>query len=243
MQVPTRITPAMKRDALRGCWLFHNLGDAELDEIARSSPDRRVARRTTIFRRGDPGSSLMLVLAGQVEMSLDDDDGSKRIVYRVVNAGDFFGELAFLDGKPRSADAITTEDTTLIVVERKVFMPILMRSASLVERMFEVLCGRVRATSIAFEEVTLLDASRRLARVLLQMTLEYGKPRPDGSVLIDRRMSDLDLSHLLGALARETVSRTRNSEGWKELILKEKSYFVVTDMAALRRMAEAGARE
>lgn len=211
--------------------------DEELAEIAAHSPERRIPRRTTIFRRGDPGTAMMIVLAGQVEISLDGEEGQKRIVYRVVNQGEFFGELAFLDNKPRSADAVTSDDCTLLSVERRVFMPILLRNPPLIERMFEVLCTRVRTTSIAFEEVTLLGASKRLARVLLQMTVEYGKPHPDGGVLIDRKMSDVDLSHLVGAVARETVTRTRNSTGWRDLLRKEGAYVVVMDMEALRRMA------
>ncbi|WP_457832004.1 cyclic nucleotide-binding domain-containing protein, partial [Staphylococcus aureus] len=74
-----KISPRMKRDALRSCWFFQPMQVEELDEIVLHSVERRVPRRTTIFHRGDAGSSLMAVLAGQVDIRLGASEGNKEI--------------------------------------------------------------------------------------------------------------------------------------------------------------------
>ena len=90
-------------------------------------PSAAVRRGQTIFQRGDDGSSLMAVLRGRVRISSVSGDG-KEITLNVISPGEIFGEIALLDGKPRSADATAIEDTLLLVVERRHFLPFLART-------------------------------------------------------------------------------------------------------------------
>ena len=116
---------------------------AELDDILKLASERRVRRGQTIFQRGDNGSSLMAVLRGRVRISSLSGDG-KEITLNVISPGEIFGEFALLDGKPRSGDAVAIEDTLLLVVERRHFMPFLART-----RILPSACWRCCATGCA----------------------------------------------------------------------------------------------
>ena len=118
----------LERDAKRAALLVSPLFDAmqptELDEILKFASERRVRRGQTIFQRGDNGSSLMAVLRGRVRISSVSGDG-KEVTLNVISPGEIFGEIALLDGQPRSADATAIEETLLLVVERRHFLPFL----------------------------------------------------------------------------------------------------------------------
>ena len=92
-----------------------------------------------IFQRGDNGSSMMAVLRGRVRISTVSGEG-KEVTLNVINPGEIFGEIALLDGKPRSADATAIEDTLLLVVERRHFLPFLRQNEDLFLRLLAVLC-------------------------------------------------------------------------------------------------------
>src|SRR5581483_6626957 len=108
-----RLERDAKRAALLGSPLFAAMRPAELDEILKFASERRVRRGQMIFQRGDNGSSLMAVLRGRVRISSVSGDG-KEVTLNVINPGEIFGEIALLDGEPRSADATAIEDTTLL---------------------------------------------------------------------------------------------------------------------------------
>ncbi len=236
MAPPPKITAQMKRDALLGNPFFAPLQAKELDEIVAASIQRRVQRGATIFEKGDAGRSMMAVMAGRVRIGAS-SQGGKEVMHRLIGPGQIFGEIALLDGKPRTAAAIADEDTTLMVVERRVFLPMLMRHQGMVERLLEVLCERLRRTTIALEELALCDLTERLARVLARLAQEYGRPAPDGGVFIEQRLSHSDLASLVSS-SRESV--TKQIGVWQRggLLTKTGREIVIHDLAALRRTFE-----
>lgn len=223
----------MKRDALRASPFFQQTGDADLDEIIGFATERRVPRGTVIFSKGDEGSSLMAVLAGRVRISAVSAEG-KEVTLNTIRPGEIFGEIALLDGKPRSADATAQEDTVLMVVDRKHFMPFLLRNPALVERMLMVLSDRLRRTSLVLEEIALFDLPVRLARLIMKLSNDYGRPVP-GGVRIDLKLSQRDLATLV-ASSRETVNK--QLRGWREqgFVDQTDGYLVVRNAQALERM-------
>ena len=203
MNAPTRSTS--KREALLSNSLFQPMRGPEIDDVIAHSSERRVAKGTWIFSKGDEGSSMMAVLSGRVRIGTTSSEG-KEVTLNVIGPGEVFGEIALLDGKPRSADAAAIDDTLLMVVERRHFLPLLMRHEGLVERLLVVLCERLRRTSLAYEEVALVNLPARLARVLCRLGLEYGRPDPAGGVRIEMKLSQRDLANLV-ASTRESVNK------------------------------------
>jgi CRP/FNR family transcriptional regulator, cyclic AMP receptor protein len=231
-----RLERSAKRDALLGCPLFAAMRPEELDEILNFASERRVRRGQMVFRRGDSGSSMMVVLRGRIRISSVSAEG-KEVTLNVINPGEVSGELALLDGKPRSNDGAATEDTLLLVVERREFMPFLARNQDLMLRLLAVLCEKVRRTSMALEEIALFDLPVRLARVLLKLAEDYGRPCSTGT-RIDLKLSQRDLSNLV-ASSRESVNkhlRVWRENGWVDL---EDGFLVLRRPAELERLIDA----
>ena len=230
-----RLERDVKRAALLGSSLFAAMRSEELDEILKFASERRFRRGQTIFQRGDNGSSMMAVLRGRVRISSVSGDG-KEVTLNVISPGEIFGELALLDGKPRSNDATASEDTLLLVVERRYFMPFLAQNQDLTLRLLAVLCDKLRRTSMALEEIALFDLPVRLARVLLKLAEDYGRPSATGT-RIDLKLSQRDLSNLV-ASSRESVNKQLRT--WREngLVDLEDGFIVLRRPAALRELTD-----
>ena len=228
-----RLERSVKRAALLASPLFAAMQPEELDEILKFALDRRVRRGQTIFQRGDEGSSLMAVLRGRVRISSVSGDG-KELTLNVINPGEIFGEIALLDGQPRSADAVAIEDSVLLVVDRRYFLPFLRHKEDLCLRLLAVLCSRLRRTSTALEEIALFDLPVRLARVLLKLAEDYGRPGSTGT-RIDLKLSQRDLSNLVAA-SRESVNKLLRT--WREngTVVLEDGFIVLRRPVGLRAL-------
>lgn len=236
MAQPRRIDRSMKREALLASPFFQTMRPEELDQVIDAAIERRVPKGTVIFTKGDPGTSMMAVLAGRVRVSSVSSEG-KEVMLNVIGPGEIFGEIALLDGKSRSADATALEDATLLVVERRNFLPFIMRNEGLVERLFIVLCDRLRRTSTALEELALFDLPARLARLLLKLSADYGRPASDGGVRIDLKLSQRDLATLV-ASSRESVNKQLRA--WRETgsVDQVGGYLILVKPQALRQLVE-----
>ena len=104
-------------DLLAEVPLFSMLEEHERVELARRLERVQAPAGKTMFHRGDPGDAMFIIRSGCVEIFFKNDTGG-RIVFETVRAGDFFGEISLLDGGPRTADAIVTEDLDALVVDR-----------------------------------------------------------------------------------------------------------------------------
>jgi len=177
----------------------------------------------------------MAVLRGRVRISSVSGDG-KEVTLNVINPGEIFGEIALLDGESRSADATAIEDTTLLVVERRLFLPFLRRNEDLPLRLLAVLCSRMRRTSTALEEIALFDLPVRLARVLLKLADDYGRPSATGT-RIDLKLSQRDLSNLV-ASSRESVNKQLRT--WREsgTVDLEDGFIILRRPTALQRLTD-----
>src|SRR4029077_10912785 len=108
-------------DALRRCALFAKVTDEALVACVRSLKVRRFRRGETIFHQGDPGDSLFIIESGAVKIVLPSPEGEEGAIIATLTRGDFFGELALLDGAPHSATAVALEPTDALVLKRDRF--------------------------------------------------------------------------------------------------------------------------
>lgn len=225
----------VKRTALRTSPLFQAMLPEELDAILGFATERRCRRGQMIFQKGDTGSSMMAVLSGRVRISAVNADG-KEITLNVINPGQMFGEIALLDGEPRSAAASAIEDTSLLVVERRHFLPFLASNQTLASRLLAVLCERLRNTSLALEQIALFDLEARLARLILKLAADYGRPSADGT-RIELKLSQRDISNLVAA-TRESVNKQLGL--WRDsgVLAIDGGHIVVRRSADLQALVE-----
>jgi CRP-like cAMP-binding protein len=191
-----------KRSFLSGHPLFKGLPAAAQDRLAGFARERRMHVGEVLFRRGDQDSFMLAVIEGSVRVTLPSAEGRERIL-AIFHPDDVLGEIALLDGKPRTADAIARSDGRLLVFERRDLLPVLRATPEMTLALLELLCARLRRTSDQVEEQSFLDLPARLARALLRLADDRGQ------VLATQR----DLAELVGA-TRESVNRRLRA--WEE---------------------------
>jgi CRP-like cAMP-binding protein len=147
---------------------------------------------------------MMAVVSGKVKICNYSADG-KEMVLNIIDRGGLFGEIAVLDGQPRSGDAVAIEDTELLVLERTRLMPFLTANPEIPTRLIAVLCQRLRQTSEALEDALLRDAPSRVARGLLRLAKTFGRQESAG-LRLDIKLSQQQIGNLIG-ISRESTNK------------------------------------
>lgn len=122
-------TPKPAELGLARVVLFSEMPEGGLSALASRLRRRRYARGEVVFLRGDPGGSLYIVALGSIRIVLTSAEG-KEMTLALRRPGDFFGELALLDGEPRSADAVAQEPTELLLLQSEDFLSIVFERPS-----------------------------------------------------------------------------------------------------------------
>jgi CRP/FNR family transcriptional regulator, cyclic AMP receptor protein len=143
--MPTPTAQEMTLDAIRSVPLFASLDDEAATELRNLLATRDIAGGTGLFRAGDQGDAMYLIESGRVRISLTDDD-NKEVVLAELAQGDFFGEMAIIDGKQRSADATVTEDARLAVLSRESFLRFIDNNPTVALAMLSATFSRLRRT-------------------------------------------------------------------------------------------------
>src|SRR3954466_16425540 len=128
--------------------LFRGLPGDTRARIAALASRRQYEDGALIFMRGDPGDSLCGVATGRVRISAS-GPGGKEVFLNIMEPGDAFGEIALLDGSPRTATATAMARTELIVIPREAFSALLQSQPQLAAHLIQLLCKRVRWTAEA----------------------------------------------------------------------------------------------
>jgi CRP-like cAMP-binding protein len=229
-----RQIPLDKDAILAANALLGSLAPTDRHALANYAQPVRHAADEVIFQHGDPGDSMMAVVRGRVKICRYSLDG-KELVLNIIKPGEVFGEIALLDGEPRTADAVAMETCDLLILRRGDFLPYLERHPHVAQRVIGVLCQRLRRTSSHFEDSMFLEAPARLARALLHLAEILGVAAK-GGVCIDIRLSQQQLGAIVG-LTRESVNKWLGEwqrAGW---IAVKQGYVTLLDASALAGLA------
>ncbi len=143
MSTPT--PQEMTLDAIRSVPLFASLDDEAATDLRSLLRTQDTKAGATLFRAGDVGDAMYLIESGRVRISVSDED-QKQIVLAELARGDFFGEMAIIDGKNRSADAAVFEDARLAVLSRENFLNFIQRNPTVALEMLSATFSRLRRT-------------------------------------------------------------------------------------------------
>jgi CRP/FNR family transcriptional regulator, cyclic AMP receptor protein len=177
--------------------LFGSLEPKELEACAAAFRDVRFSKGEMVFGRGDPGVRLFLVVQGRVRLAVTSEEG-RELSFRHAAAGDLFGEIATLDGSPRTADAVAITDVTACALERSALRHLWTTREGISAGVIAFLCRRVRDTSTQLEAIALYPLEVRLARFLL-FALHNRQAPPGKRVPLDLGFSQSELAQLLAA--------------------------------------------
>jgi CRP-like cAMP-binding protein len=192
--------------------LFRGLSAATIARVAALATRRTYDEGAVIFMRGDPGDSLCGVATGRVRISTTGPRG-KEVFLNIMEPGDAFGEIALLDGSPRTATATAMSRTELFIVARDAFTTLLESQPQLATHLIQLLCKRVRWTSEQMEDSALLSVPARLAKRLLSLASAFGREATTGTRIT---LSQEELAQFLG-LSRQIVNQhlqTWRGSGW-----------------------------
>ena len=208
--------------------VFSKLPRASIEQLGTYLTKRKVQRGTAIFRKGDAGSELIAILSGSVKISAPGADG-REAVLNLIREGEIFGEIALLDGRPRTADAVAMSDCELMVIERREFTALLREHPELAFKVIEILCARLRQTSEQVEDLMFLDLPTRLAKAVSRLVDEAGGAWPRKISITQR-----ELSQLIG-MSRESTNKQLRSWAQAGWIRLERGSIVVLRPDALAR--------
>jgi CRP-like cAMP-binding protein len=212
--------------------LFRGLAAATHERIAALAIRRTYQEGAVIFMRGDPGHSLCGVVSGRVRISVS-RSGGKEMFLNIMTPGETFGEIALLDGEPRTATATAMTRAELLIIPRDRFLRLLADDPRLSAHLIQLLCRRVRWTAQLMEDSALLSAPARLAKRLLSLALLHGRETAVGTKL---SISQEELAQFLG-LSRQIVNQ--HIQGWKARgwVFAGRGNLTIANRLALQRLA------
>lgn len=224
------------QDLLAQHFLLRHLASADLDQLARMATTRFCRPNEAVFLKGDPGNAMMAVVHGRVRICCYSSDG-REVVLNVINAGEVLGEIALIDGGPRTADAFAMEATELVVLNRRDFLPFLEHNPQVCVKLLEILCQRLRATSAQVEDFFFLHLRARLAkRLLAAADLAASQDGLSGQATV--RLSQQMLASMIGT-SREAVNKQLRAWEHAGLIALKRGAITVLQRQRLEEIVAA----
>ncbi len=221
------------QDLIRDVPLLARLPEADLGALAASGRVRSHRPGAVIFREGEPGDSLHMVIEGQVRIVVLSTVGEE-VTVTYLGPGECVGDLALLDGRPRSASAIAAQATKTLVVTRSDFRRWLNERPQAAFALLETLSLRVRRTDEALADLALLDLPNRLAKRLALLALAQETGASGAPVKL--RITQAELASMLG-VSRESVNKQLNAFARDGLVSLGRGSVTVNDAASLRSLA------
>jgi CRP-like cAMP-binding protein len=204
---------------------FAGLPERDLQRLLGQSISRRLGAGKVLFGKDDPGDGLYGVLSGRIAFTVDSPEG-KKFILNELGVGEFFGEIALLDGKGRSAGAMAREASRLLFVPRQAFLSFVRERPEMLLHIVGVVCARLRRSTEYIADAAFLDLGRRLAKQLVSLADTAGEVR----------VSHADLAAMLGA-SRERVSRQLAAWRAQRLLEQRRGRLVLRNAGALEKVA------
>jgi CRP/FNR family transcriptional regulator, cyclic AMP receptor protein len=223
------------RGFLKANTFLGRLPDPALDALMERGQLRQYAKRDIIYRRGEPGDSLMVVLKGRIKLSNVNLSG-KEIVLHFLVPGNIYGEIAAMDGRERGANAVALEASEIFLIYTRDLMPTLKAHPEAMFEIIRALCEKMRAGAALIEDST-LEMRARVARGLQRLAQHHGR-RGEAGTCLQMALSHTELGNYLG-LSRANVSRQLGQLREANVITIEAAQIVILDEDGLAEIAGA----
>jgi CRP/FNR family cyclic AMP-dependent transcriptional regulator len=219
---------------LRRTRLFADLSEPTLRALAERSVERSYPRHGRLFHQGDPGTGLFVVASGLVKVVVT-SEGGEEMVLVTLGPGEALGELAVVDGGPRSAAAEALEPTVALLITRPVLLDLAARDRALTEALLRALGGLLRRLTEQAADLVFLDLPGRVAKLLAGLAAERGAQTPDG-IELDATLTQTDLAGMVGA-SRQSVNQILQGFARRGYLQVRGRRIVVHRLDLLRRRA------
>jgi CRP-like cAMP-binding protein len=212
--------------------LFSDLSETSLKVITDKMVARSYGKEKMILIEESAGETFFLISEGTVKITRMSDDG-REVILAILGEGDFFGEMALLDGEGRSANVVALEDAEVLTLQRSDFLDILERFPKIAIHLLKELTTRIRHSDQQIESLSLSGAEQRIALVLIRLAEEMGQIK-EGTVTIEHIPYQQDIANMAGT-SRETVSRVYKMLEDKNQIMREGKILKIIDFSLFSR--------
>ena len=242
MQRPARYARAdvsspgvMPVDAvLRQVPLFAGLADEDWSALAPRLRRTTMSRGHAVFREGESGATLYVVIDGKLKITRTAADGRENLL-AVLGPGELLGELSIFDVGERTATATALTDLELAELSHHDVVAYLHDRPAVAVELLRVLAQRLRDTNAAMGDLVFTDVPGRVAKALLSLAERFGSSGPAG-LLVDHGLTQEELAQLVGA-SRETVNKALSDFAARGWLRVEGKTVLVLDRERLARRA------
>ncbi|MDM8538917.1 Crp/Fnr family transcriptional regulator [Desulfobacterales bacterium HSG17] len=196
---------------LKNTPLFSDLSDDEVKVLQKVAVLKTFSKNTILFSEGDPSDSFYVVSKGKVNVGINDEEG-REIILSMLGPGEYFGEMALLDGEPRCAFVMTKEKTQLFIISKRDFQNLLITNPEIMFNLLKGLQKRLREANRKIESLALMNVYGRVARLLTNLA-----GSKEEEIVITDKLTHQDIANMVGA-SREMVSRVLKDLANKEYI-------------------------
>ena len=204
-------------------------------DLFASATPVRLAADAYLFLAGDAGDGCYRVEDGLVKVTMMSRSGVERIL-AFLGPGAIVGELAIVDGRPRSASVVAVREAALKFLSRSTFEEF-AEHPEVYKNLVKVLATRLRLTDEAVAAGSFLSLKGRVARTLLELAEDFGRNVGPGRVVIHQKIGQSDLAAMTG-IARENLSRVFNDWRRRKLVTRLSGYYCLENKARLKAEAE-----
>jgi CRP/FNR family transcriptional regulator, cyclic AMP receptor protein len=184
--------------------LFADLDSSDLDIVAKAARRHTYPKGSIIFYEGDPGDYLLVILKGRLKVTLLGERGQETIV-TILEEPAFLGEVALLDGTPRSATVIALMPTDVLQIGREPFFTLMKKYPHSALKIMRQLADALRRATEQIRTLSMFDVYGRVLRCLLVAAQQKGETSKSRMIIRPRpTMTELAL---MSGCSRETVSR------------------------------------
>jgi CRP-like cAMP-binding protein len=205
--------------------IFRGGSASALEDLARRIQVRTRPAQTVIVAQDEPGDAMYVLVSGRAKVALFGDNG-RELTLSELRPGDFFGEMALLDNRPRSANVVAVDDVTMLMLTRDAFVAHLKTHPQTALNMLGELTQRLRRADETIASLALHDVESRLVRTLERLARADGEST-DAGLVLRRRPTQQDLANMVGS-CRETISRTFTSMVRRGLLVPRGRALVLT---------------
>jgi CRP/FNR family cyclic AMP-dependent transcriptional regulator len=212
--------------------IFQHLGRVDLAQIAQVAKAKRVPAHTIVFFEGNRADAFFIVRSGSLKVFQTADDGRVKIL-GTIGPGETFGELAMLDGQPRSASVETIGASELLVIARNDWRRIATTTPGILWGILESVCTRLKAQNDSELGAAVRRTEYRVSKAIVDLAEKYGEST-GGGVRIPATFGVKDIAEM-AASTEQRVERALEKLEDQALIDVVEGEFILKDVSALRR--------
>jgi CRP/FNR family transcriptional regulator, cyclic AMP receptor protein len=215
--------------------IFQHLDADDLKKVAKIAKPKKVAANTVVFFEGNRADAFFVLLSGSLKVYQTARDGRVKVLSTMA-PGETFGELAMLDGHPRSASVETIGASELLVIARKDFRELATATPGILWGVMEGVCARLRAQNDSELEAVFHGTQYRVAKAVIKLAEKHGKKTDDG-FRVPPTFGVKDLSEMAASTV-ERVERILEKLEDDGLVRIDDGDLVIPDISALKRACD-----